>query len=70
MLLGIESVYYNLLKEKDVASFGVGMDGNIGYTLEAFRREIGFDALLPTTSEEMKVEIFRALVGSYSNLCG
>lgn len=42
MLLRIESVYCNLPKEKNVALFGVGMIGNIGYTLEAFRSEIVF----------------------------
>ena len=46
------------------------MVGNIGYTLEVFHSKIGSDALLPTTSGEIKVEVFRALIWSYSNLRG
>ena len=71
MLLKIESVYHNLMIEKSVALFGVGIDGDIGFTLESFCDALGFDKLLPSTiDKETHSDIFRALISSYSNLRG
>ena len=71
MLLKIESVYHNLLREKNVALFGVGIVGDIGFALETFRDALGFDDMMPSSvDEETRADIFRALVSSYSNLRG
>ena len=71
MLLKIESVYHNLMREKSVALFGGEIAGDIAFTLESFNDALGFDKLLPITiDEETRAEIFRALISSYSNLRG
>ena len=71
MFLKIESVYHHLLQEKSVALFGVGIAGDIGFALEAFRGAVGFDKMMDGgIEEEARAEIFRALLSSYSNLRG
>ena len=71
MLLKIESVFYELLKEKKIALFGFGLVGDIAYNLESFIDVLGFSQFLPnTTSNETKLMIFRAIIGSYGNLRG
>ena len=71
MLLKIESVYHNLMIEKSVALFGVGIDGDIGFTLESFHDALGFDKLLPSPiDKETRADIFCALISSYNNLRG
>ena len=71
MLLKIESVFYALLKEKKVALFGFGLVGDIAYNLESFVDVLGFSQFLPdTTTNETKLMIFRAIIGSYGNLRG
>ena len=45
-ILKIESVYQELLKEKNVTLFGVGLVGDIGHVLEYFMGEPGFSCTL------------------------
>ena len=54
-----------------MALFGVGIAGDIDFTLELFHDALGFDKLLPSPiDEETRADIFRALISSYSNLRG
>ena len=69
-LIKIESVYHELLKEKNVAVFGVGLVGDIGHVLEHFIDETGFSCLLPNTGADVKASVYRALLSSYSNTRG
>ena len=58
MLLKIEAVYHTLLKQENVALFGVGIVGDIGFTLEAFGDAIGFSQFLSdAVDEETKAEV-------------
>ena len=45
-ILKIESVYQELLKEKNVTLFGVGLVGDIGHVLEYFMVDPGFSCTL------------------------
>ena len=70
-LLKVESVYQSLLKETNVAMFGVGIVCDIGYVLESFSVETGFSKLLPDSVRvETKESIYRAILKSFSNTRG
>ena len=70
-LLKVESVYHSLLKEKNVALFGVGLVCDIGHVLEWFIDETGFSNLLPhSVCSETKTRVYRAILCSYSNTRG
>ena len=67
-MLKLESVFHNILKDKNVALFGPGIIEDIVFLLS--KQDLGFAQFMPGAEDDAVEAVFKRLVDSYGNLRG